>query len=69
MHHIVSRGHTRYLSNSLLQSLAYYIFRPLTEINFVQDGPRRTLLISSAHGKLNRFPILLLELMSLLGIR
>eukprot|EP00607_Mallomonas_marina_P007793 CAMPEP_0182418852 /NCGR_PEP_ID=MMETSP1167-20130531/3204_1 /TAXON_ID=2988 /ORGANISM="Mallomonas Sp, Strain CCMP3275" /LENGTH=318 /DNA_ID=CAMNT_0024593293 /DNA_START=212 /DNA_END=1165 /DNA_ORIENTATION=- len=36
MHHIVSRGHTR----------------PLTEINFVQDGPNRTLLVSSAHDKL-----------------
>ena len=34
--HIVSRGHTR----------------PLTEINFVEDGPDRTLLVSSAHDKL-----------------
>eukprot|EP01041_Mallomonas_annulata_P000063 gene63-69_t len=36
MHHIVSRGHTR----------------PLTEINFVEDGPNRTLLVSSAHDKI-----------------
>ena len=34
--HIVSRGHTR----------------TLTEINFVEDGPDRTLLVSSAHDKL-----------------
>lgn len=27
-----------------------FTFRPLTEISFVQDGPDRTLLVSSAHG-------------------
>jgi len=36
MNQIVSRGHTR----------------PLTEITFVPDGPSRTLLVSSAHDKL-----------------
>jgi len=36
MQHIVSRGHTR----------------PLTEISFVQDGPNRVLLVSAAHDKL-----------------
>lgn len=35
MKQIVSRGHTR----------------PLTEISFVEDGPGRTLLVSSAHDK------------------
>lgn len=34
MNHIVSRGHTR----------------PVTEIQFVEDGANRTLLASSAHG-------------------
>ncbi len=34
--HIVSRGHTR----------------PLTEISFVEDGLNKTLLVSSAHDKL-----------------
>ena len=34
--HIVSRGHTR----------------PLTEISFVEDGLDRTILVSSAHDKL-----------------
>jgi serine-threonine kinase receptor-associated protein len=34
--HIVSRGHTR----------------PVTEISFVEDGPSSTLLVSSAHDKL-----------------
>lgn len=36
MNQIVSRGHTR----------------PLTEISFVRDGPSHTLLVSSAHDKL-----------------
>lgn len=36
MNQIVSRGHTR----------------PLTEVSFVSDGPGRTLLVSSAHDKL-----------------
>lgn len=36
MNQIVSRGHTR----------------PLTEISFVTDGPDRTILVSSAHDKL-----------------
>eukprot|EP01038_Epipyxis_sp_PR26KG_P014855 gene14855-19966_t len=35
MKQIVSRGHTR----------------PLTEISFVEDGPNRTILVSSAHDK------------------
>lgn len=38
---IVSRGHSR----------------PLTEIQFVEDGPQRVLLASSAHGDYLKFSI------------
>lgn len=29
----------------------YKLDRPLTEISFAEDGPNKTLLVSSAHGK------------------
>lgn len=59
MKQIVSRGHTRFAGSLFIaayQNLHHTFhhkcrYRPLTEISFAVDGPNRTLLVSSAHGK------------------